>query len=60
MWVNPCCGFASNRNAERVEQVFGGYRIAHQYEAARKIAARLRSTSVSVVAHEETLIRIAV
>jgi hypothetical protein len=29
-------------------------------EAARKIAARLRSTSASVVAHDDTLIRIAV
>jgi len=33
---------------------------SHQYEATRKIAARLRSTSASVVAHDDTLIRIAV
>lgn len=39
-----------------------GYKSArwHQLEARRRIAAMLRSTSVSVVAHGETLIRIAV
>jgi hypothetical protein len=30
------------------------------YEATLKIAARLRSTSASVVAHDDTLMRIAV
>jgi hypothetical protein len=33
---------------------------SRQYEATRKIAARLRCTSASVVAHDDTLIRIAV
>ena len=32
-------------------------RSPHPPSAARKIAARLRSTSASVVAHEDTLIR---
>jgi hypothetical protein len=33
---------------------------AQQFEATLKIAARLRSTSTSVVAHDDTLMRIAV
>jgi hypothetical protein len=37
-----------------------GERTRPQYEATRKIAARLRSTSAPVVAHDDTLIRIAV
>jgi hypothetical protein len=34
--------------------------LIDQSEATRKIAARLRSTSASVVAHDDTLMRIAV
>ena len=33
---------------------------SHQYDAIRKIAARLRFTSASVVAQDDTLMRIAV
>jgi hypothetical protein len=39
---------------------FSNSRPVQQFEATLKIAARLRSTSTSVVAHDDTLMRIAV
>ncbi len=42
-----------------IEFITGRADYPRQYEATRKIAARLRSTSASVVAHDDTLIRIA-
>src|SRR5712671_8224941 len=51
------CGLV---RCHRTEIMFGSRVYAPQAPAIRTIASRLRSTSLSVVAHDDTLIRIAV